>query len=118
MRENIVGTSCEWVIRCFLDEVQIFLFVEALHHDERPAEPNRSSGADKRRGMIQRRRHEIGHALPETPVLHVAWENRVRLRRRKIIERPLHALGMARRPGGIEHGCAKRLIQDRRSGIG
>ena len=72
----------------FLDEMQELLFVKPLHDDERPPQSNRSGSSDKRRRMVEGRRHQIGHALAKPPVIHVAREDRVWLGQRLIVERP------------------------------
>ena len=57
-----------------LDEMQKFFRVEMLHDDERAPEPYRAGGADQRRRMVERGRHEIGHAFAEPPLFRDSGE--------------------------------------------
>src|SRR5271166_3689211 len=100
-----------------LDELEETLRVEALHDNDRPAEPDGSGDADPWRRVIERRRRQIGLPFAELPKPGEDAEDRQRLRWRLERERPQYPLRLARRSGGIQHPRAERLIGDRRRRI-
>ena len=67
-RENIVGTICECVMRCSRDEIEELRGVELLHDHRRAAEPQRARDARLRRGVVERRRRQVG--LPDAEPEH------------------------------------------------
>jgi len=97
-----------------LDELQEVLLVEALHHDERPAQSNRSGGAHHRRRMVERGRHEIDLAIAKLPEFRKYVEDRKRLRGGLVGQRPKDALRVAGRARGIEHRPAEHFVGDGR----
>ena len=59
MRMNIVGTTWLCVTLVALDEAEVLLGVEVLHHHDRAAERLRRHGEAQRRGVVERRRRQV-----------------------------------------------------------
>src|SRR5450631_1699515 len=99
-----------------LDQPEILFGVELLHDDQSAAKAQRSRDANTRRGMIERRRQEIGHAFAEAPGIVKGLSQRPNVIRRIQWHWPKNAFGMAGRPRGIEHWDALAFVGDGRRG--
>ena len=99
-----------------LDELQIVLGIEALHHDHFRAFGDREIDRGLRRGMVERRRREVDHVLAIAPELVEKFEQRKTLFRRLLGQGAQDAFRTAGRARGIEHRRAQVLIRDRRRG--
>src|SRR5258708_7422083 len=97
-----------------LDELQVMLGVEALHDDGGPAHADGEVDRRLRRGMIERRRREVDHAVAVLPELLEEIEDRQLLHGWLLRQWPYDAFRPARGARRIEHGRAERFVDDRR----